>query len=66
MLIYLIDETVNGPPERRLAAKFILDCVRRYRAREDIEACLNELDDHALLNIAADARELASSLGLIA
>lgn len=66
VLVYLIDQTVNGPPERRLAAHFILDCLRTYRTREETAKCLDELEDHALLDIAPDARELASHLGLIA
>lgn len=66
VLVYLIGQTVNGSLERRLAANFILDCLRSYRTREETAACLDELEDHALLDIATDARELASSLGLIA
>jgi hypothetical protein len=66
ILVYLINQTVNGSPERRLAAEFVLDCLRSYRTREETAMCLDELEDHVLLDIATDARALASSLGLIA
>ena len=63
-LVYLINETVNGASRRQLAAQFILDCLRSYRTREETEACLHQLDETALTQLAADVRELASGLGL--
>jgi hypothetical protein len=65
VLVYLIQQTVDGSPQRRLAAKFILDCLRRYQTREEIEGCIDELSKQSLLDVADDARELASGLGLI-
>ena len=63
-LVYLINETVNGAPRRRLAAHFILDCLRSHRTPEETEACLHELEETALLQLAADVREMTSGLGL--
>ena len=64
-LAYLIGQSVNGgSPTRRLAAGHILDCLRAGQTREKIEACIEAIEEHAILDIAADARELASSLGL--
>jgi hypothetical protein len=65
VLVYLRQQAVNGAPERRLAAKFILDCLRRYQKREEVEGCIHELADTALLDVASDARELARKVGLI-
>jgi len=64
VLVYLINETVNGAPRRRLAAHFILDCLRSYRTPEETEACLHELEETALLQLARDVREMTSGLGL--
>ena len=63
-LVYLINETINGGARRRLAAQFVLDCLRSYRTPEETEACLQEIEESALLQLAADVRELASGLGL--
>lgn len=63
-LLYLINETINGGAGRRLAAHFILDCLRSYRTPEETEACLHELEETALLQLAADVCELTSGLGL--
>ena len=63
VLVYLINQTVNGSPEQKLAAKFILDCLRVFGTSEEIEHCVDELEEHALL--AVDARAMARSLGLI-
>jgi len=65
-LVYLIDQTVNAPAERQLAARFVLDCLRARPTREEIRACIEGLENEAILDIARDARQLASSLGLIA
>ena len=66
VLVVLINESIYGPPERRLAAKFILDCLRRYRTPDEVAGCLHELEAQALLDIAKEARKLASALDLIA
>jgi len=64
MLVYLINQTINGrSPERPLAAKFILDCLRAYASRAEVETCINQLKRDALLNIEADARERPKMLG---
>jgi hypothetical protein len=65
VLVLLISETVNGSPQRRLAAKFVLNCLRHHYTKEEMEACLDELEHRALLDIADDARALASSFHLI-
>ena len=65
VLVVLIRETVNGSPERRLAAKFILDCLRRQRFKDELGECIDELEHQSLLDIAAEARTLALSLKLI-
>ena len=65
VVVYLINQSVNGSPERRLAAKFILDCLRNYETRKEIENCIRELAEEALLDVAKDARELAEGVGLI-
>jgi hypothetical protein len=65
VLVYLIDRTVNGSLEQKLAAKFILDCLRKFHTSEEIAGCINELEHHAIVAIAEDARSTASSLGLI-
>jgi hypothetical protein len=61
MLTYLIGQAVNGAPERRLAANFLLDCLRR---RVDVGACLQNLQKESLLDIAEAARDLAGHVGL--
>jgi len=63
VVIFLIHESVNGTPERRLASKFILDCLR---TRQDLPAAFDKLEASALLDIADEARKLALSLQLIA
>ena len=66
VLVYLINEEVNAPSEeRRLAAKFILDCLRIYATRHEIEDCIEHLKDDAMLDIVPEAKELAESVGLI-
>lgn len=64
VLVYLIQQTVDGSPERRLAARFILDCLRT-NPTQDIAACFHDLEDLAILDVAKDARELAVKLRLI-
>ena len=65
VLVFLINQTVNGSPQQRLAAKFILDCLRAFDTSDEIEHCIDELERHAILATAEDARSMASSLGLI-
>ena len=64
VLVYLINETVNGAPRQRLAARFILDCLRSYRTAEETDACLHGLEETTLLQLAADVREMTSNVGL--
>jgi hypothetical protein len=64
-LTFLINVTVNGSPERRLAAKVLLDCLRKYRSKAELTECVEELEEKALLDIAGEARQLAASLGLL-
>ena len=64
VLVYLISESVNGALRRRLAARYILDCLRSYRTPEETEACLHELEETALLQLADDVREMRSDVGL--
>jgi hypothetical protein len=66
VLVYLIGQTVNGSSERRLAAKFILDCLRTRASGDDIAGCIEELEDAPDGEIGSEARELAEGLGLIA
>ena len=65
VVIYLINQTVNGTMKRRLAARFILDCLRNYQTPEEIAACFHDFEDIAILDVAKDAQVLARSLGLI-
>ena len=65
VVVYLINQAVNGSPERRLAARFILDRLRTYQTPEELAGCFHNLEDLAILDVAKDARELATSLGLI-
>lgn len=65
VVVYLINQTVNGTVERRLAARFILDCLRTYQTPEDLATCFHDPEDIAILDVAKDAQELATSLGLI-
>jgi hypothetical protein len=63
-VVYLINQTMNGSPERRLAASLILDCLRKYQTREEIAECFAEIENKALLNISEDLRRMAAELGL--
>lgn len=65
VLIYLIGQSVNGSNERRLAAKFILDCLRIHDSGDEIAACIEALEDTRYFEVGMEARELAEGLGLI-
>jgi hypothetical protein len=65
VLVYLINEYMNGTPDRRLAATFILDCLRRYQCLDKMDPCLSELAKQAILDVGPEARSMALSLGLI-
>jgi hypothetical protein len=65
VLVYLISQTVNGPNERRLAAKFILHCLRTYDSGDAIAECIDELEDTPHFEVGTEARELAEGLGLL-
>jgi hypothetical protein len=62
VFVYLIQQTMDGSPERRLVARFILDCLRTYQTREKLAACFHDLEDLAILDLANEARELAVKL----
>ena len=64
VLVYLISASVNGALRRRLAARYILDCLRSHRTPEETEACLHELEETELFQLADDVREMTSKLGL--
>ncbi len=64
MLVYLIAQTMSREPDRRLAAEFILKCLRINGTPEETEACLNDPDDPELARIAPAVRRLASRIGL--
>ena len=67
VLVYLINQTLNGSPERQLAAKFILDCLRTFQTRDEIATCIHEFEEKALLgDVGAEALHLAAEVGLIA
>lgn len=65
VLVYLISQTINGSNERRLAAKFLLDCLRTYENGDDIAECIDELQEAPDGEVGSEARELAEDLGLI-
>ena len=65
VLVYLIGQSVNGARVRRLAAHFILNCLRSYRTPDETAACLHALEHSTLLDLSEDVEELASELGLI-
>jgi hypothetical protein len=65
VLTYLIGASVEGSSERQLAAKLLLDCLRRYRTKDEIEACLEETRQTSILEIVPEARRLASHVGLL-
>jgi hypothetical protein len=64
ILVHLIDQEMNGSSERRLAAKILLDCLRRFDTSEEIAACLHELEDEAILDVTRETRQLAKDVGL--
>jgi hypothetical protein len=65
VLVLLINQSVNGSPERRLAAKFVLNCLRNFYTKDEISACLDHLECEALLDVAGEARRLATEYHLI-
>jgi hypothetical protein len=65
VLVYLIGQSVNGARVRRLAAHFILNCLRSYRTPDETVACLHTLEHGTLLDLAADVEKLSLELGLI-
>jgi hypothetical protein len=64
-VVYLINETLNGGARRRLAARYVLDCLRSYRTPDETAACLRSLEHSTLLELAADVQELAGQVGLL-
>ena len=65
VLTYLIRASLEGTFERQLGAKLLLDCLRRYRTKAEIEACLEEIRPTSILESGAEARRLASNVGLL-
>ena len=65
MLAYLIAASVDGPAERQLAARLLLECLRRFRTNEQIEACLEEVAQTSILEIVPEAKRLASQVGIL-
>jgi hypothetical protein len=57
---------MHGPPQRRLAARFVLDCLKGDHTKEEIAECLDDLHHQALLDVASEARALAVEYHLIA
>lgn len=64
MLTYLIGASVAGTPERQLAAKLLLECLRRFHTKEQVEACLKEIARTSILDIMPESKRLASQVGL--
>jgi len=65
VLVYLIGQSLNGQRGRRLAAHYILDCLRSYRTSDETAACLRLLEHSTLRDLAADVEEMAGQLGLL-
>ena len=65
VLIYLIQQTLDGSGERRLAAKFLLDCLRAHETPEAIARCIDDLEHRSILSIANETRRLAADLRLV-
>jgi hypothetical protein len=65
VVVFLVNEKMNGAAKRRLAADFILYCLRSFHSCEEIADCIDDLEERAIFDVAKDARRLASSLGLI-
>jgi len=64
LLIYLLNLEMDGSPERKVAAKFLLDCLRRFHSPSEIVDCIHELEEQALLDVSAETRKLAANIGL--
>jgi hypothetical protein len=65
VLIYLIQQSVDGSAERRLAAKFLLDCLRAQQTTKGIAERIDALEGQSILNITEVTRRLAGELRLI-
>jgi hypothetical protein len=65
LLLYLIRQTIEGPAERRLAAKFLLECLRTSETPEDIAQFIENLEHRSILAIADETRRLAADLRLV-
>lgn len=64
VLVYLIQQSIDGSPERKLAARFILDCLRKCETTEEVEDCIHEMEEAALLDVSNETRQLAKNIGL--
>ena len=65
LVVYLIQQTFEGSAERRLAAKFLLDCLRVHETPEAIARCIDDLERQSLLAIVDETRRLAADLRLV-
>ncbi len=66
VLIELLSESLNGAsPDRRCAAKFLLDSLRAGLAPDDIAEQIKEAEHRAASDFATDARGLAARLGVL-
>jgi hypothetical protein len=64
-LTFLIAASVTGPSERQLAAKLLLECLRRHRTSEEIQRCLDEVARVSMFEVAPEAKRLASLVGIL-
>lgn len=65
VLVYLINQSLNGSDEQRVSASLILFCLRTKGSSEEIAECIDELAAHTILDVAGNARSMAANLGLI-
>ena len=60
-VVYLIAHSLNGTDEQKLAANFILECLRHFQTRDQFGKCLDDLETRALLDVAKSAKQMAAS-----
>lgn len=57
-MIYLIREMILGvSPERRVAAKYLLECIHRGVA---LDGCIEQAEKQAIIDLVSEARNLAN------
>jgi hypothetical protein len=64
-LTFLIATSLSGTSERQLAAKLLLECLRRYRSSDDVQKCLDEVARSSILEVAPEAKRLATMIGIL-